>query len=428
MERTVGTGGMGVVVEATHLQLGQRVAIKFLLPELCGQRDAVTRFLREARAAVQIESEHVSRVTDVGTSDEGVPFLVMELLEGVDLAQLLRQQRQLPIAQAVSLILQAADAIAEAHSLGIIHRDLKPSNLFLATRRDGSRILKVLDFGISKALAEVAAASGTPARTATATVMGSPHYMSPEQVRSSRSVDPRADIWSLGVILHELLTGEPPFKAETLPGVLASIVADPPTPLRALRPDVPSALDAIVARCLQKDRQLRFASVPELARALVPFAPNDALPALLRIQSFEKPSAATQAFGPLPLTPVPPPPLPSDTQRGFAHALGPNQERKAGLVAAGLVAVLGIVFGYLGYRSPPQSAPSPSTSASDAVVVASASAHAAVIAATSGRPLIGEAPLTAQRWDELELGRAGGAKPAPAAGSLTDDRLFVDRQ
>jgi serine/threonine-protein kinase len=429
---------MGVVVEATHLQLAQRVAIKFLLPELCGQRDAVTRFLREARAAVQIESEHVSRVTDVGTSDEGVPFLVMELLEGVDLAQLLQQERQLPVAQAVSLILQAADAIAEAHSLGIIHRDLKPSNLFLATRRDGSRILKVLDFGISKAVAEVAAASGTPARTATATVMGSPHYMSPEQVRSSRSVDPRADIWSLGVILHELLAGEPPFKAETLPGVLASIVADPPTPLRAQRPDVPSALDAIVARCLQKDRQLRFASVPELARALVPFAPNEALPALLRIQSFEKPMAATQAIGPIPSlavpapepaqVPMPSPPPPLDTQRGFAHALGPNQERKVGLAAAGLVAVLCVVFGYLGYRSPPPAANAPSSqgaASSSAEASASASANAAAI---SGQPLIDDEPLTAQRWDNLELVRAGGAKPTTATGSLTDERLFVDRQ
>jgi eukaryotic-like serine/threonine-protein kinase len=425
--RLLGAGGMGTVVEATHLQLAQRVAIKFLLPELCSQRDAVTRFLREARAAVQIESEHVARVMDVGTSEEGVPFLVMEYLEGMDLAQLLHQQKRLPIAQAVSLIVQAADAIAEAHVLGVIHRDLKPSNLFLAARRDGTHILKVLDFGISKAVAE-STTGGFATRTATATVMGSPHYMSPEQVRSSKSVDPRADIWSLGVILHELLAGEPPFRGESLPGVLASIVADAPASLRKARPDVPSALEAVVACCLQKDREARFASIPELARALAPLTPVEAHAALARVQSFAKVELRTQSLtppaavaGPAPAhSPLPPLP-PSDTQRGFARALKPKQERRLGLVVAGLLGGLSIAFAYLGYR-PNQSASS--VSPAGAVSAAKPSSEPSGISS-----LTSDSQLAVADWERIEIARSEGvAQALPSGTKLDDQKLFEDRK
>jgi serine/threonine-protein kinase len=426
---------MGTVVEATHLQLAQRVAIKFLLPHLCSQRDAVTRFLREARATVQLESEHVARVTDVGTSEDGVPFLVMEYLEGLDLSQLLQRDKRLSIGQAVSLVVQACDAIAEAHALGIIHRDLKPSNLFLTTRRDGTRLLKVLDFGISKAVTEMSAGGALATRTATATVMGSPHYMSPEQVRSSKNVDPRADIWSLGVILHEFLAGETPFKGESATGVLASIVADPPASLRRARPDVPLALEAIVTRCLQKDRSQRFASVPDLARALASFAPSEAHAALQRAYSFAKTEEATQSLSPSPLPAggVEPlargpalPPSPqlghSDTARGLARALGPMQERRVGLLLAGVLGVLGVVFAYGGYRSEHVSAGAAETASARASVPSS-------VPPTPTTSLASVEPLTAGHWDRIEQARGTGtAKAAPPGLELNDQTLFADRK
>jgi serine/threonine protein kinase len=428
--RLLGAGGMGTVVEATHLQLAQRVAIKFLLPHLCSQHDAVTRFLREARATVQIESEHVARVTDVGTTERGVPFLVMEYLEGLDLSQLLQREKRLPIAQAVSMVAQACDAIAEAHTLGIIHRDLKPSNLFLMVRRDGTRLLKVLDFGISKAVTEMSPSGAPATRTATAAVMGSPHYMSPEQVRSSKSVDPRADIWSLGVILHELLAGEPPFKGESMSGVLASIVADQPAPLRLARPDVPPALEAVVKRCLQKDRAQRYPSIPALARALASFAPPEAHAALQRAYTFAKPEDVTQSLSPPPVGGVavapagsaatPPRLGHSDTARGLARALGPMQERRVGLLLALVLGILCVVFAYGGYRSERVSA---------------TTAEAAGRPAPSSLPPVSatshtrDAALSAANWDAIEQARsASTAKLAPPGMVLDDAKLFADRK
>ncbi|HEY3500068.1 MAG TPA: serine/threonine-protein kinase, partial [Polyangiaceae bacterium] len=205
VERVLGRGGMGVVVAAQHLQLFHHVAIKLMLPEVAANSEAVLRFVREARAVTRIKSEHVVRVSDVGTLDSGEPFMVMEYLEGADLGALLLQRGPLPIAEAAEYVLQACDAIAEAHALGIIHRDLKPPNLYLSRRADGSPVVKVLDFGISKA--QTAAGD---AMTRTSALMGSPLYMSPEQMTSSRDVDPRSDIWSLGIILYKLVSGRLP--------------------------------------------------------------------------------------------------------------------------------------------------------------------------------------------------------------------------
>jgi len=278
VERVLGQGGMGIVVQASHMVLGHKVAIKMLLPEACDHPVSVERFLREARAAVQIQSEHVARVSDVGSLPSGLPYMIMEYLEGRDLAEELRVRSTLPVEEATRYVMQALEAIAEAHSLNIVHRDLKPANVFLARRKDGSTTVKVLDFGISKALE-----AGEVNLTQTSSMMGSPLYMAPEQIRNAKTVDTRADVWSLGIILHECLCGRPPFGATTLSGVLAAIVADPPQPLNTLRPELPAALTLAVARCLEKDAALRVQNVHELAQMLAPFCPDQAQRSLPRI-------------------------------------------------------------------------------------------------------------------------------------------------
>ena len=283
VERILGAGGMGVVVAAHHVQLDKRVAIKFLLPEALSSAEAVERFAREARAAVKITSEHVARVIDVGTLDTGAPYMVMEFLEGHDLAHWVRLRGPLPLEQTVDFVLQACEALAEAHALGIIHRDLKPANLFIVRGADAMHSVKVLDFGISKATGQ--AASGRDVGlTRTAAVMGSPLYMSPEQMAESRSVDMRTDLWAIGVVLYELLTGRVPFDGETLPEVCVKISSHAPPPLRTLRPDLPAAVEAIILRCLEKDRARRYANVGELAMALVEFGPPRARTSAERIQ------------------------------------------------------------------------------------------------------------------------------------------------
>ncbi len=273
IERVVGTGGMATVVAAHHLELDQPVAIKLLLAENAVRADSVRRFLAEARAAARLESPHVVRVLDVGTAETSrgrvVPFMVMELLSGRDLDGLLAERGRLPVVEAVEYVLQACDAVAEAHALGIIHRDLKPGNLFLTVRRDGTPILKLLDFGISKSIARNG--KDAHAMTADREVMGSPGYMSPEQVRSAKDVDARSDIWALGVVLHELLTGEPPFQAPSMADLLVEILHAPPRPLARLAPDVPPPLVDVVMRCLQKTPENRFANIAELVAALKPF-------------------------------------------------------------------------------------------------------------------------------------------------------------
>jgi serine/threonine-protein kinase len=272
VEGVIGVGGMGVVVAARHEQLDQRVAIKLVRDQVLLNPESVQRFLREARAAARLKSEHAARVLDVGTLESGVPYMVMEFLEGGDLAQVLERQGPVPVDLAADWIAQACEALAEAHAAGIIHRDLKPQNLFLARTVGGTATVKVLDFGVSKS-AE-ALASGPAALTRTRSMLGSPLYMAPEQMRSSRDVDARADVWALGVVLFELLTRRLPFEAETLPELCLKVVTDPPQSLSELRPDVPPALTQVVERCLEKDRERRFANAAELAVALAPIVPS----------------------------------------------------------------------------------------------------------------------------------------------------------
>jgi len=269
VERVIGEGGMGVVVAATHLQLDQLVALKFTTIE---SGAAAERFLREAKSAVRLKSEHVAKVTDVGTLETGTPYMVMEYLEGQDLSEVLRVTGPLLVADAVGYVVQACEAVAEAHALGIVHRDLKPHNLFLTTSVSGLPKVKVLDFGISKTM-------GTELTlTRTAEIVGTPMYMSPEQLRSARDVDLRADIWALGVILYELLTARLPFEAENLPQLCTMVATETPKAPRAHRPDLPRALSDAVLRCLERAPEARFADAAELVSALVPFAPEWSAP------------------------------------------------------------------------------------------------------------------------------------------------------
>jgi serine/threonine-protein kinase len=266
VERVLGVGGMGVVVAARHMQLDQKVALKFLLPHSLLKSTVVARFEREARAAVRLRSEHVARVIDVGTMESSAPYIVMEFLEGKDLGDLIEQSGPLPVSVAVDYLLQACEAVAEAHSLGIVHRDLKPRNLFLTTRVDGRPLVKVLDFGISKVTG-----GDDLSLTSTAEIVGSPNYMSPEQLRAAKLADARSDIWALGAILYELLTGYVPFQAETLTQLCTMVLQDPPRPLHDLRADVPIGVIHVIERCLEKDPARRFQHVGELASALSHF-------------------------------------------------------------------------------------------------------------------------------------------------------------
>ncbi|MSP26840.1 MAG: serine/threonine protein kinase [Myxococcales bacterium] len=270
----IGAGGMGVVIACDHLAMGTSVAIKFLLPEFVANRSIVQRFLNEARAATRIESEHVARVLDVGSMqgpglpERGVPYMVMEHLRGHDLAHWIKSGVRFSIADAISFVTQASEALAEAHKVGIIHRDVKPANLFLA-EYETRQLVKVLDFGISKLLENEPQEMGL---TKTTTILGSGLYMSPEQMRSAKNVDPRTDIYSLGVCLFELLTGTQPFTAESFSELCVKVNIDPPTPLRSLRHDVSEELAAIIARSYARTADERFASMQEFAAALEPFS------------------------------------------------------------------------------------------------------------------------------------------------------------
>jgi serine/threonine-protein kinase len=263
---------MGFVFAARHLNLNELVAVKVLHPRVAVDDESVERFLREARACVKIKNDHVVKVLDVFTGDHGTPpYILMEFLSGAELGKVLAEHGPMPIPMAVDYVLQASEAIAEAHAYGIVHRDIKPANLLLTQTSDGTPFVKVLDFGISKALVPDDDARNQNL-TETTAVFGSPTYMSPEQVRSSKHVDARADVWSLGVVLFELLTGRVPFNGESMSGLLASIVADAPIPLSRLRPDAPPGLERAIAGCLEKNRDMRVPSVAALAQLLAPFA------------------------------------------------------------------------------------------------------------------------------------------------------------
>ncbi len=298
VERVLGQGGMGMVVAARHEQLGFQVALKFMLPVALGDLAMKERFLREAQAAGRLRSEHVARVMDFGTLDDGAPYIVMEFLHGSDLQGVLDKVGILPPHEAAEYVLQACKAMQEAHGQGIVHRDLKPQNLFLTHRPDGTPLVKVLDFGISKLVGHEASLSVT----SSSAMMGSPLYMAPEQIRSAKKVDARADIYSLGAILYQLLTGQVPIPAETLGELFEHVFTRPTVPPRSHRPDVSPELEAVVMRCLAKTAEDRYQSVGDLAAALAPFVdPRRSLSGFQALTTGEAsgaPVAASTGVGP----------------------------------------------------------------------------------------------------------------------------------
>ena len=264
IESLIGEGGMGAVLKAHHVDLDEPVAIKCLLPEMMDRTDIVTRFMREAKAAAKLKGEHVARVHDVGRLANNVPYIVMEFLDGADLGEIVEHHGRQDPGIAVDLVLQACEALAEAHSLGIIHRDVKASNFFVVQREGQAPCLKVLDFGIATA------PEGTSDLTSTQSVIGTPSYMAPEQMRAAIKADARSDIWSLGVVLYELLEGARPFRSEVYSELVLKVGMAPPHSME--NPVVPRALRAVVMTCLEKDMERRYQTVAELAVALVPFA------------------------------------------------------------------------------------------------------------------------------------------------------------
>jgi serine/threonine-protein kinase len=283
LRRLIGSGGMGAVVAARHVQLDEEVAVKVLRRELAESPDAVDRFVREARSAFRIRCENVTQIYDVGTTEAGLPYMAMELLDGRDLGVELERRGRLPLDEALRVFLQACTAVGEGHALGIVHRDLKPENLFLTKRRDGSTIVKILDFGLSKSLLKKTSSGRERSLTATSSAMGTPHYMSPEQWACAKTAGPSTDIWALGAMLYEMLAGRPPFDGDSIPEVYAQIVATAPPDMSETGAAVPAELEAVILRCLEKDAEVRFSSVGELMVALSPFAPPAVAASVTRV-------------------------------------------------------------------------------------------------------------------------------------------------
>lgn len=271
VEEPLGEGGMAVVFAAHHVLLDKPIALKILSPDLPRLPQLRERFLTEARAAARVDSPHVARVMDVGTLESGLPYMVLERLEGCDLEELLDVERKLPIGDAVDYVLQALQGLAHAHTLGVVHRDLKPANLFLAHQSDGSAIIKILDFGIAKLDASSTEEERPSRATQQGQAVGTPMYMSPEHVRNEKFVDHRTDIWAMGVVLYELLTGQTPFEADGIGETFGAVLNRLPTSARAARPEIPDPLDDAILKCLQQDPDDRFQDVAQFAKAIGPY-------------------------------------------------------------------------------------------------------------------------------------------------------------
>ena len=408
VDRVLGSGGMGVVVAARHIQLEVLVALKFMTDEAVRDPDLVARFLREARAAARLRGEHVARVSDVGTLESGAPYQVIEYLEGGDLGAVLAKQGRLPVGVAVAYTIQTCEALEEAHRAGIVHRDIKPSNLFLTTRPNGTPCIKVLDFGISKLTGPGVSTSNKLRGTRGNVVLGSPAYMAPEQMHAAHSVDLRVDLWSVGATLYELLTGHVPFEAQSLLELALRIAQSNPRPIRATRPEVAPELEAIVLRCLEKDRERRFGSAQLLAEALAPFAPpaeSLASPVgSIATTTTSRPMTSTLAMDASSPTPNTPHAQPTDARVSWgSQGLRPGARSPLAIGVAAVAAVT--VVGGIVLVAHPQTT---SRAAGPATNPAGSGADVAAGADPQSRSVLQDPPV---HLEEI----ANGASPAPSA-------------
>jgi serine/threonine-protein kinase len=378
LDRVIASGGMGVVFAATHTALGRAVAVKILKRELADDARAAARLLAEARAAAALKSPYIADVIDVGMHDS-VPFIVMELLVGRTSYDIVRIDGPMTVERACDLLIQACHALGEAHRRGVIHRDVKPSNLFV-TQVDERERLKVIDFGISKRF-------DAGQETTTGTFLGSPSFMSPEQVRSARDVDGRSDIWSLGVVLYFLLTGKRPFEAESLLEQMTLIVHEP-------APHVAGEIDEVFQRCLMKDPEERFATTADLARALAKFASPKMRDLAAKVPVGAPPMRSGPSSRSRPAAPPPPPEEPTapatarPSQLETLAASTPRPRRRAAAlvwIGVGIGAALGAaMIGVSSRRATPATtaAPAPAPAPSAAATPEPSAAPAPLVAST----------------------------------------------
>jgi serine/threonine-protein kinase len=397
LETVLGRGAVGVVVGAQHLLLDRPVAIKFMLGASSEQPDSVARFVQEARSAARLKSANVVRIFDVAVLDNGVPYIVMERLEGTDLAALLRRSGPVGVQRGVQYVLEACEAISEAHDAGIVHRDLKPANLFLVERPGMQPAIKVLDFGIAKSSPTLAPTTLDLSQgdvvvrmTLPRSIMGSPLYMSPEQMESSGDVDSRTDIWALGVTLFELVTGNVPFAGTTIVQVYSQMLGKEAKWLDKLPADAPPYLARAIEKCLRRDRTERHASVRELARALAPLVVP---PPLEHTQPSPSPSFAA---GPIPR--VRPP------------------RRRATPVIAGLALATAVAMAWVLSQRRPMDRASAET-ASPQMVRAEVAAEPRRAPAPSGDVQAARTPPV-EALDPIPMRVPAGPRPPPAGSAV----------